>query len=185
MLGPFRGKRAQAPSGSLRLGLVFVSSLALGGCASALRVQECEANPAQELLVEINAARAEEGVPPVLPNPLLARAASGHARALAEGRAAGHFGDDGSDPLTRITDAGYLPTAFGENTATGSSAPERIVAAWLASPGHRMVLLDPSYKEVGLGGVLDARRPVWVADFGTRREAAAVRCHAWDEVVDP
>jgi uncharacterized protein YkwD len=112
-----------------------------------------------------------------MPNLLLVHAAVGHARALAEGKGSGHVGEDGSDPLERITDAGYLPTAFGENTAMGASAPERVVAAWLASPGHRTVMLDPSYQEIGLGGVLDADRPVWVANFGTRNEAVQLRCH--------
>ena len=153
--------------------------VSLSGCASALRVAHCPANPAQDLLVEINAARADAGVPPLRPNPLLAQAATEHAVALSEGRAAGHYGEDGSDPLQRISETGYLPIAFGENTATGSAAPERVVAAWLDSPGHRTVMLDPSYREVGLGGALDSGRPVWVANFGTSTEEAAARCHAW------
>ena len=115
------------------------------------------------------------------PNALLMRAGQSHAQALADGTASGHFSADGSDPLERITDAGYLPRAFGENTATGSSAPERIVRAWLESPGHRAVLLDPMQEEVGLGGVLDTDRPVWVADFGASRESSEVRCHLWQE----
>ena len=50
------------------------------------------------------------------------------------------------------------------------------------SVGPRLLRVGVPYAlacVVGLGGVLDAPRPVWVADFGTRREAAVVRCHAW------
>ena len=169
----------RAPPPALLLCLALASSAFLTGCVALLRPSGCQANPAQSLLVEINAARAREGVPPVWPNALLITAAGGHARALAEGEASGHFGADGSDPLQRIRDAGYLPVAFGENTATGSSDSKRIVEAWLASPGHRAVLLDPSYDEVGLGGVLDLDRPVWVADFGAATESSDARCHPW------
>jgi uncharacterized protein YkwD len=42
----------------------------------------------------------------------------------------------------------------GENLAWGSGAfstPERIVAEWLASPGHRRNLLRPGFTRLGLG----------------------------------
>lgn len=158
---------------------VLASSAFLSSCITPLRPSRCEANPAQQLLIEINEARAREGVPPVWPNALLAGAAEGHAQALAEGTASGHFGPAGSDPLQRITDAGYLPLAFGENVAMGSLVPRLVVEAWLRSPGHRLVLLEPSYREVGLGGVLDPDHPIWVADFGGALESPETRCHPW------
>jgi uncharacterized protein YkwD len=148
-------------------------------CIPPMGVSPCPHNPAQGLLAEINRVRSLAGVPPVRPNEHLARAAQGHATDLAAGRGDGHFGPDGSDPLVRITDAGYMPNAFGENIAWGSSTPERIVQAWMDSPGHRMVLLDPYYDEIGLGGVPEAGPPIWVADFGAQREPATGRCHHW------
>lgn len=157
----------------------LAASAFLSSCIPAVRTSACSANPAQQLLIEINDARARAGVSPVWPDVRLARAAQAHAQALAEGTASGHFGPDGSDPLQRITDAGYLPLAYGENTAEGSLVPRLIVEAWLRSPGHRMVLLDPSVQEVGLGGVLEPDRPIWVADFGSGRESAETRCHPW------
>jgi uncharacterized protein YkwD len=156
---------------------LLASSAILSGCTLLPRVSECEANPAQQLLVEINEVRVREGFPPVWPNLLLASAAEAHAQALAKGEATGHFGPEGSDPLQRISEAGYLPLAFGENTAMGSSDPRLVVEAWLASPGHRQVMLDPSVQEVGLGGVLDPDHPVWVANFGSQVESPTTRCH--------
>jgi len=129
--------------------------------------------------MEINAVRTREGALPLWPNIQLARAAQGHAQALADGEASGHFGADGSDPLQRITDAGYLPNAFGEDIAMGSAAPRLIVEAWMRSPAHRQVLLDPSLREVGLGGISSPDKPIWVADFGARAQAAETRCHPW------
>ena len=162
------------------LWFALASSASLSSCILPLRTSECRANPAQQLLFEINEARAREGIPPVWPNVRLSKAAEAHAQALAEGEALGHFGATGSDPLQRITDAGYLPLAFGENIAMGSLAPRMIVEAWLLSPGHRLVLLDPAVQEVGLGGVLDSAPPIWVADFGSGREVTETRCHPWN-----
>lgn len=153
--------------------------LLLFGCSLPLRTRSCQENPAQRFVREINEVRDAAGVNPVWPNPLLAQAAQGHAEALSEGRAEGHFGIDGSDPLQRITAEGYLPLAFGENVAFGGADPGLVVEAWLRSPAHREVLLDPSVHEVGLGGMLSLDRPIWVANFGSGREEATERCHPW------
>lgn len=156
-----------------------VLSTLMVGCMLPLRPSGCPVNPAQQLLTEINQVRTREGVAPVWPNVLLARAAQAHARAISEGRATGHFGHEGSDPLQRITETGYLPRAFGENVAMGSSNPRLVVEAWMRSPGHQQILLDPSVEEVGLGGVLDSDQPIWVADFGSGNESVDTRCHPW------
>lgn len=169
----------QAKKLNQNLWLPLASAALLSGCIAPLQVSECPSNPAQYLLIEINAARSQERVPPLWADVRLARAADSHARALAEGEATGHFGLDGSDPLERMEDAGYLPQAFGENIAQGSVAPTLIVQAWLESPGHRVVLLDPAHEAVGLGGVLDTDHPIWVADFGAEKEPPTARCHPW------
>ncbi len=157
----------------------LVSSGLLSGCFLSVPQSECAANPAQTLLVKINEARAREGVPPVRPNAHLARAAAGHARELASGKTSTHTGSTGSDPLKRIREAGYVPLAWGENFVIGSNNPRTIIEAWLKSPGHREVLLDPAYAEVGLGGVPDSDPPAWVADFGAEKENPKLRCHPW------
>jgi uncharacterized protein YkwD len=164
------------PPASILL-FALASSASLSSCILPLGTSKCRASPAQQLLIEINEARARAGVSPVWPNVRLARAAEAHAQALVRGEASGHLGPNGSDPLQRITDAGYLPLAFGENIAMGSLAPRLIVQAWLESPGHRLVLLDPQVREVGLGGVLDSDNPIWVADFGSGKESTETRCH--------
>ena len=168
-----------APGRPSSVGFGIAGFVFLFGCILPPRPRQCEANPAQRLLEEINEVRAREGIRPVWPNLLLARAAQAHARALSAGEASGHFGSDGADPLQRMTAEGYHPRAFGENTATGAADPRLIVEAWLRSPAHRQVLLDSDVEEVGLGGVLDTDRPVWVADFGAGIETSETRCHPW------
>jgi uncharacterized protein YkwD len=169
----------RAPRKRIALKAGLFSGLLLSGCVHPPSPLRCPENPAQGFLEAINEVRTREGVTPVWPNILLARAAQGHARKLADGEAEGHFASDGSDPLQRITAEGYLPVAFGENVALGSSDPRLVLEAWMRSPAHKEVLLDPSVEEVGLGGVLDSDRPVWVANFGSRREESETRCHSW------
>lgn len=169
----------RAPRKGSALCLTLISWTFLSSCAFSPSTPRCPANPAQQLLDAINEVRAQEGVRPVWPNLLLANAAQAHARALADGEASGHAGLGGSDPLQRIRDAGYLPRAFGENIAMGSPVPRLVVEAWMRSPAHRQVLLDPSVQEVGIGGVLTPDQPIWVAEFGSGREVSETRCHPW------
>ncbi len=159
--------------------LAFALPTFLSSCSKQLGIAGCEPNPAQNLLEVMNQARAKEGAPPLWANESLTKAAQPHAQAVGEGKAEGHIGPDGSDPLQRIEGAGYRPRAFGENVAVGSLNPEVVVSAWLASPAHRAILLDPSFQEVGLGGVLNPDRPVWVADFGSETDPPKTRCHSW------
>jgi uncharacterized protein YkwD len=55
--------------------------------------------------------------------------------------------------------------------------PAQTISSWLASPGHRRILLDPSWRELGVGTVLAQEAPgayagrdvvIVAADFGTR-----------------
>lgn len=158
---------------------LLAPSMLLTSCTKQLGISACEPNPAQNLLDGINQARSQSGAPPLWANESLAKAAQGHAQAVSEGKAEGHVGLNGSDPLLRIEEAGYAPWAFGENVAIGTERPEVVIGAWLASPAHRTVLLDDSFQEVGLGGVLDSGRPVWVANFGSEHDPPKTRCHSW------
>jgi uncharacterized protein YkwD len=45
--------------------------------------------------------------------------------------------------------------AWAENVAFGQS-PDRVVAAWMASPGHRANILNPRDTHLGVGYALDA-----------------------------
>jgi uncharacterized protein YkwD len=72
--------------------------------------------------------------------------------------------------------AGYLTGAWGaaENLAYGSSgsgSPRVMMSAWLHSEEHRDSLLDPNYRELGIGMVRGSYKGTpdvefWVAHFG-------------------
>jgi uncharacterized protein YkwD len=74
----------------------------------------------------------------------------------------------------RVDWAGYRWTRFGENIAfaTGSPRPSAraVFSAWLRSTEHRANILDPAFRDVGVGsrlGTLGGESArFWVAEFG-------------------
>jgi uncharacterized protein YkwD len=101
-------------------------------------------------------------------SPVLERAASGHAREMAERSAMSHSGRDGSTPSQRVTRAGYAWTAVGENIAAGQRDADGVVRSWIASPGHCANLMSPDFTEVGVAFATDSASEAgiyWVQVF--------------------
>lgn len=100
-------------------------------------------------------------------NAKLTKAAQDHSQDMASHRNMSHTGSDGSSPDDRITRAGYSWSSYGENVAYGYSTPEKVMAGWMSSPGHKRNILDCSFKEIGIG--LAQPNSYWTQDFGTAR----------------
>jgi len=116
------------------------------------------------LLREMNRARAQNGAPPLAYDAPLDRAAQAHSAAMLRTGAFSHgsFGE-------RLRAFGVRRTQVAENLAWGtgaSASPAVVVRAWLASPGHRMNLLNPGYRRVGIAAL--------VGTFGGFRGATVV-----------
>lgn len=110
----------------------------------------------------INRERVAHGESPLRPNARLRRAAQAHTDSMAFGDYFEHVGGGGpggGTPLTRMRAVGYISSSrfgyeVGENIAWGTlnlATPRAIVAAWMASPGHRANILDGRYRETGIG----------------------------------
>lgn len=107
----------------------------------------------------INRERAAQGESPLALNGDLQDAAQGHAESMAVAGYFEHTAPNGSSVLERLRNAGYLDSGaqayeIGENIAWGSlqdATPDAIVAAWMASPGHRANILNPDFRETGIG----------------------------------
>jgi uncharacterized protein YkwD len=176
-IAPPSGRLARGP----RLGAALLQApppddlLALG-----FSVQDQAAQP---LLAAINAIRRSRGLPAVRRSTGLSRAAVAHVRALATGGLFTHDWDDGTPFATWIQR--YYPPLPGTSWLAGENlvwATDRLdagqaIAAWLASPPHRRILLERSWREVGVGTVLAQEAPgayggrnvvIVAADFGTR-----------------
>jgi uncharacterized protein YkwD len=112
----------------------------------------------------------------------LQRAAQGHTESMVAGNYFEHIGPGGQTPLDRMRAAGYIYSSrigyeLGENIAWGSAqlgTPRAIVAAWMASPGHRANILDARFRDTGVGvsAQLPARADrgvpggIYTQDFG-------------------
>ena len=71
------------------------------------------------------------------------------------------------DPFQRMTDCGYAAGgALGENIAAGQQTPADVMAAWIASTGHRMNLENPAFRSIGVGVAIGGPFGIyWVQDF--------------------
>jgi uncharacterized protein YkwD len=101
---------------------------------------------------EVNAARAYVGQRPVVLTARLQRLAKHHTLDMLRRNSFSHDGD-GTSFSTRIQRSVHY-NKVGETLALmpRRASARRVVRAWLQSPGHRAVLLDPSYKRIGVGG---------------------------------
>ena len=116
----------------------------------------------QYLLELINADRAQVGAQPLASNTLLDQAAEDHSQWMIATDTFSHTGANGSDPIARMTAAGYALNGSwtaGENIAWASTrGPEGyqdevnlLHSNLMNSPGHQANILNADFKEVGLG----------------------------------
>jgi uncharacterized protein YkwD len=102
----------------------------------------------------INAQRSRQQEAPLTENARLERAAVLHSLDMATRQYFEHVDPDGVHPDARIVQQGYPPILVGENLAWGEtvkSSPAVIVGMWMNSPGHRANILEPGYREIGIG----------------------------------
>ena len=101
----------------------------------------------------------------------LTDAAEDHARDMARKKYFDHRGSDGSQPKDRVRRAGYQWSLTGENIAFGPESAEEVVAGWLDSPGHCANIMEPRFREIGVGVAEGRKRGhiYWVQAFGAPR----------------
>jgi uncharacterized protein YkwD len=139
-----------------------------GGCAGAYVIAKDAASLAKAsagVLCLVNAERTARGIPAVRASSKLAVAARGHSDDMVASKALTHSGSDGTDVYQRATSAGYRWRALAEAIAWGAARramPVRLVAQFMRSSEHRSILLDPVYRDLGVGLTLGAptRKPV-------------------------
>jgi uncharacterized protein YkwD len=138
---------------------------------------------ANGILAEINRVRAQHGLIQVTRSPELAAAARRHSDEMASLGYFGHMSYDGTPLENRVQHffpaTNYRFWSIGETLLWSSPSISAAagVQAWLQSPEHRRVLLNPTWRQIGLSAVHDTSAPgvygdhevtVITADFGTR-----------------
>jgi uncharacterized protein YkwD len=105
-------------------------------------------------------------------NSKLFDAAAAHSTDMATNNYFSHTSLDGRTPGTRITNAGYSWSSYGENIAYGQVGITAVMNAWLSSAGHCANIMNPQLTELGMACASNAasgNRPYWTMDLGRPR----------------
>ncbi len=147
--------------------------LAIGSCATFVPVALAAIHPTraeQAFLQATNESRVSHGLAPLRTDTALLQVARAHSLDMVRH---GYFAH--TDYARRMFAVGAGPTV-GEALAWGTgpeAAPHVLVAEWLASPEHRVIVLRPGFRNVGIGVVYGPfkgwkRAAVVTADFEGR-----------------
>lgn len=127
-----------------------------------------EAAIAAELLTLHNAERAKAGLPALAIDDGAYKAAKAHAEDMVGRAYFDHVTPEGWTPKTRLTMLGTTgQKGEGENIILGYKTAAEMTAGWMASPGHRANILEPTFTHVGFG-VAEKSGPHAVAVFLSR-----------------
>lgn len=150
------------------LGIIFLSGLLLSG---GVRPAGAAAF-AQQVVNLTNVERVKMGLPTLQTSTSLTSSAQSYATAMATYGFYSDIGLDGSTFIQRDEAAGYVGwTYLAESIGAGQTSANAIVAAWMADPAHRAILLSPSAREVGVGYTFRSSSPYgtyWVLEVGNR-----------------
>jgi len=121
-------------------------------------IDQCMSDNDKEMLTQVNNARSKartcgtDNFPAIAVlswNCTLEAVADEHSRDMGNVNYFSHTGSDGLSIGDRVTNAGYVWTAVGENIAAGQPTIDVVMNAWLGSPGHCANIMSPTYTEIG------------------------------------
>jgi uncharacterized protein YkwD len=153
---------------------VALASAGPGGARNAFLAPAgyCGGTRVQAMLCLHDYARHQAGLPSLRTTETLMRAASAKSADIAR---CGFSHSACGNPFSfRVDWAGYHWTRFGENIAYGAGSPmpsaRAVFSAWLRSTEHRSNILDPAFRDIGIGsrpGTFEGESArFWVAEFG-------------------
>lgn len=124
-----------------------------------------------------NEDRAKAGVPTLIEDPQLARAAQLKAEDMAAKGYFAHVDPQGRQPWYWMDQIGYDYSYAGENLAVNFTDSEDVQEAWMNSPTHHANIVKSQYTRVGFGvaqGMYEGRETTFVVQFfATPRANAA------------
>jgi uncharacterized protein YkwD len=130
----------------------------------------------------VNQRRADHGSRPLHVNKRLSTAARRHAHDMVRRHYFSHVSLNGTSLEGRLRRAGYLNSVRAWNVSEDigwgrgdPASPRHMVRNWMHSPPHRLALLDPKMREIGMGVAPGApsgsnrNAGTYVMDLGLRR----------------
>jgi LysM repeat protein len=106
---------------------------------------------AQVIADAVNQRRAEAGLAPLSLHPLLNLAAQNHADDMVNNGAFGHMGSDGSYVRQRVQRIGYSSGGWASENWVSATGPENAMNWWMNDWIHRVNILNPRWREFGVG----------------------------------
>jgi uncharacterized protein YkwD len=110
----------------------------------------------------VNAIRSEQRLATLLPSATLALAAQRHGTDMVTRRYFAHVSPSGGTIEKRARRAGYMRGpcwVVGEDlgwAVPASASAQAVVDAWMDSPSHRAIILDPEFRHMGLAVIAGA-----------------------------
>lgn len=149
----------------------LVMAFAIGVSAKA------DALGAATLIALTNTQRSAAGLAPLNFDGRLASSAFAKAQDMLAKGYWSHTSPDGRSTWYFVGQAGYGYVTVGENLAKGFSSDTAVITGWMASSTHRANILNPAFKDIGIGivnGVFDGEQTtIVVAHYGATTAAAA------------
>ena len=143
--------------------VVAATGLALAGPAPAADAATSHAETLRHAVIAlVDTARAATSCKALRETADLDRSATSHAQEMSADDYFSHSSADGTGWYARLQSFGTKYPG-GENIAMGYYSAASVMAAWLASPGHRANILDCQFKSIGIGQASDGG--YWVQDF--------------------
>ncbi len=107
----------------------------------------------REVLRLVNVERERAGLAALSEDETLARTARLKSQDMRDKGYFDHNSPTYGTPFRMLRSFGVDYRTAGENIAMGYATPQAVVAAWMASPGHRANILNASYTRLGVGYV--------------------------------
>lgn len=131
--------------------IFFVASILLLTSSLLASREPVSAVNADSVIAATNQVRITAGLRPLLVSPLLQSASEEKALDMAAKKYFAHNSPQGIKPWYWIEKNRYNFALAGENLAINYTDPRELLAAWLSSPEHKKNLLNPDYKDIGVG----------------------------------
>lgn len=113
------------------------------------------------MLDSVNALRGSSGLSEVALDSKLNAAAATHSRDMQRQNRPWHFGSDGSSPIDRLQRVGYPGALIGEVISETYETELETLAAWMAQPDTRRVIMSPQARNMGFSWTQESSGKIW------------------------
>jgi uncharacterized protein YkwD len=169
----------------LALAMIVMGTLQTGMCGDR-SVRYCPEALSESGVIDLtNVVRTSEGLATLNHNTLLTAIAEERAKDMIERQYFGHVSPSGDRVALVASRSGYQYKVIAENLAAGMfSNSQRVVDAWLQSPGHRKNILSSQVRDIGVsvlkGRINGTDGWVVVQVFGTQQPLATYASNGRD-----